>query len=252
MDETTTYRIKELADLAKVTVRMLHHYDRLGLLVPEQRSAAGYRLYGENNLLRLQQILIYREFGLPLEQIRRILDDPGFDLRRALVGQRERLSQQAHSARTMIRSIDATLKRLEGDTKMGAKEIFDGFDSKKHEPEARKRWGATEAYKESARRTARYSKDDWRQIKAENEDLMKRFAACLASGEQAGSDAAMDLAEAHRMHFDRWYYPCSLVMHAGLADMYTADPRFAQDFDRHAEGLATFVADAIRKNARRT
>jgi DNA-binding transcriptional MerR regulator len=251
MDEKPTYRVKELAELAKVTVRTLHHYDRLGLLVPAKRSTSGYRLYGENDVLRLQQILIYRELGLPLEQIRRTLDDPEFDLREALVRQRERLSQQANHASAMIRSVDAALIRIEGDTTMGAKDIFEGFEPEEHEPEVRERWGATEAYKESARRTARYTDDDWRRIKAENEDLMQRFASCLATGEQADSGAAMDLAEAHRMHFDRWYYPCSRFMHAGLAEMYTADARFAESFEHHAEGLAVFVADAIRANARR-
>jgi len=252
MNEKPTYRTKELADLAKVTVRTLHHYDRLGLLVPAQRSEAGYRLYIDQDLLRLQQILIYRELGLPLEQIRGILDDPGFDLRRALVRQRERLDEQAHRTGAMIRSIDAALARLEGDDTMETKDIFDGFGAERHEPEVRERWGGTAAYRESARRTASYTDGDKRRIKAENDDLMRRFATCLTAGEASDSDAAMDLAEAYRLHFDRWYYPCSRFMHARLADMYTADARFAESFENHAEGLAAFVAEAIRANAQRT
>ena len=94
-----------------------------------KRSTSGYRLYGENDVLRLQQILIYRELGLPLEQIRRTLDDPEFDLREALVRQRERLSQQANHASAMIRSVDAALKRIEGDTTMGARERLVGARS---------------------------------------------------------------------------------------------------------------------------
>src|SRR5690606_23922627 len=107
----------EVARLAGVSVRTLHHYDEIGLLVPSRRSDAGYRLYDEADLLRLQQILIGRELGLPLEQIRRSLDDPGFDLRDALKAQRAGLLSHVHETTRMLSAIDAALAHLDGERK---------------------------------------------------------------------------------------------------------------------------------------
>lgn len=117
--------------------------------------------------------------------------------------------------------------------------------------EARERWGHTELYKESERRTKRYKDEDWAEIKAEGEAVEAAMAALLSSGEAADGVKAMDLAEQARLHVDRWFYPCSHAMHVALADMYTADARFAAHYEQRAAGLAAFVADAIRANARR-
>lgn len=117
--------------------------------------------------------------------------------------------------------------------------------------EARERWGHTEAYKESARRTKRYKPEDWARIKAEGEAVEAGMAALLSSGEAADGVKAMDLAEQARLHIDRWFYPCSHAMHVALADMYTTDGRFAAHYEERAPGLAAFVAGAIRANARR-
>ena len=132
-----TYLVKEVAALSGVTVRALHHYDELGLLTPSGRSSAGYRLYNDDDLLRLQQILIGRELGLSLEAIRRSLDDPQFDRRAALVAQRAELAARAERAEDMVRAIDTALAALDEadkkedttmDTKVDLKKIFDGFD----------------------------------------------------------------------------------------------------------------------------
>jgi len=126
-----------------------------------------------------------------------------------------------------------------------------GLDPAAYEDEARERWGHTDAYKESARRTQGYTKDDLAGIKAEMEDIEARMAELMSSGAPARGDAAMAVAEEARLHIDRWYYPCSPGMHAGLADMYTADPRFRAHYDERAAGLAEFVATAIKANAAR-
>src|SRR5690606_5766515 len=168
------YRVKEVAALAGVSVRTLHHYDALGLLVPSQRSSAGYRLYEEQDLLRLQQILIGRTLGLSLEQIRRSLDDPEFDLRRALSAQRLELVRRQDETSAMIQAIDRTLARIdrdpddkeENDT-MDMKKIFDGFDPSLYEEEAKERWGNTEAWAESQRRARSYGEADWTRMKDE-------------------------------------------------------------------------------------
>lgn len=117
--------------------------------------------------------------------------------------------------------------------------------------EARERWGNTDAYKESARRTKQYKPEDWARIKAESEAVEAGMAEALLAGEPADGAKAMELAERARLHIDRWFYPCSHRMHVGLADMYMADARFTAHYEERAPGLAAFVAAAIKANARR-
>ena len=125
------------------------------------------------------------------------------------------------------------------------------FDASAYEDEAERRWGANPEYQESMRRTRRYDDDDWAAIKTESESLTGGLAALLAEGVEPHRDAAMDLAEAHRRHIERWFYPCGHALHACLAAMYTDDPRFTAYFEAHGAGLATFVRDAIVANAAR-
>ena len=124
-------------------------------------------------------------------------------------------------------------------------------DQAQYQEEVAERWGNTEAYKESSRRTKNYSEADLAKIKTESEGTDIGLAAVMTEGEAADSDRAMHLAEAARLHIDRWFYPCSPAMHAGLADMYTADERFKAHYEDRAEGLAEFVAQAIKANAAR-
>ena len=147
------YKVKEVARLARVTVRTLHHYHAIGLLTPSQRTESGYRLYDEGDLLRLQDILICREFGMPLEKIKRTLGDPRFDRRKALLEHREMLVTRARRTEAMIRSVDAALEAMKGATRVQPKRLFEGLDQAAHAEEARQRWGATRAYQEATRRT---------------------------------------------------------------------------------------------------
>ena len=120
-----------------------------------------------------------------------------------------------------------------------------------HADEARERWGDTDAYRESARRAKAYKPADWAKIKSEGEAVEAAMAALLRAGEPADGTKAMELAEQARLHIDRWFYPCSHKMHVGLAEMYTADPRFMAHYEDREPGLAAFVAAAIRANAER-
>lgn len=248
------YRVSEVARLTGVTVRALHHYDEIGLLTPSRRSTKGYRLYIDDDLLRLQQIVIGRALGMSLEHIRRMLDDPEFELRDALRRQRALLVERFEQTETMIRSIDAALAALEpprGAQMMDAKPMFEGFDPAQYEDEARQRWGSTSAWAESQRRTSKYGPDDWAKINAEAEAIVVALAERMRSGVSAEADLAVELAERHRLHIDRWFYPCDVAMHANLAELYVNDPRFAAHFDRHGEGVASYLARAIRANAGR-
>jgi DNA-binding transcriptional MerR regulator len=255
MPTKRTYRIKQVAGLSGLTIRALHHYDSIGLLVPRARSAAGYRLYDDHDLLRLQQIVIGRELGLPLEAIRRSLDDPAFDRRQALLVQRAALATRARRAADMIRAIDAALIAIE-ETDMSTvdfKKIFDGFDPAQHENEVEQRWGETESYACAEQRTKAYTDADWRRFKDEQAGIYADALAAQRDGVRADEPRAMDVAERHRLSIDRWFYPCSPQMHSGLADLWVADRRFADSIDKQggAAGLTEYLAAAVRANADR-
>ncbi len=247
-----TYLIKQVAQLTGVSVRTLHHYDDIGLLVPSRRSGKGYRLYDDMDLLRLQQILIQRELGLSLEEIRRCLDDPAFDRRRALEAQRQQLRARAEDNARMLHAVEQALALLEREPKedeMDRKQLFEGFDPARYEAEAEQRWGHTEAYRESKRRTQSYGPEDWQRMSAEQSALYADALALLQAGEPPEGERARAVAERHRLSIDRWFYACSKERHRGLADLYENDPRFAANIDRHGAGLTTFLVAAIRANA---
>lgn len=248
-----SYRVKEVAEIARVSVRTLHHYDAVGLLVPRGRSESGYRLYDDDDLLRLQQILIGRELGLTLEAIGRSLDDPAFDRRQALLEQRQQLERRAQETTEMIRAVDRALAVIDSRQRnVDMKQLFDGFDASKYEAEAEQRWGEGEAFAESKRRTARYGAEDWKRFGAEQAAIMSDAFALLSAGERPDSAAAMAVAERHRLSIDSWFYPCSVAMHRGLSDLYENDARFAQNIDRFGAGLTEFLIAAIRANAERS
>ncbi|HWG30937.1 MAG TPA: MerR family transcriptional regulator [Steroidobacteraceae bacterium] len=251
MKQRPICQITEAARLAGVSVRTLHHYDEIGLLVPKRRSAAGYRLYDREDLLRLQQILIGRELGLSLQEIGRSLDEPGFDLAQALRSQRQQLQGRAERTAAMLRSVDAALAILDAERggSVDTKALFDGFDPSRYEEEVRQRWGDTDACKESAHRTSRYTEEDWKRLESEQERIYNDAATAMNAGTPPEDPAAMSVAERHRLLLDRWFYPCSKAMHRGLADMYEADARFAHNIDRHGKGLTPFLVAAIRANA---
>jgi DNA-binding transcriptional MerR regulator len=217
------------------------------------RTGAGYRVYDDVDLLRLQQILIGRELGLSLEDIRRSLDDAHFDRREALLVQRAALATRAERAADMIRAIDAALAATEEKDmgKVDMKKIFGGFDPARYEDEVKLRWGNTDAYKISAQRTKRYTEADWAKFKDEQGAIYADASAAMKSGVPVDDARAMDIAERHRLSIDRWFYPCSPTMHCGLADLWEADRRYADNIDKHCPGLTVYLAAVVRANAKR-
>ena len=135
---------------------------------------------------------------------------------------------------------------------MDPNELFDGFDPEAHAAEAKERWGDTSSYAEAARRTKTYTEADWERIRAEDRDLLQSLASVMQRGESPTSPEALEHAERHRLHIDRYYYACSREMHAGLAGMYEADSRFQASMDQHGEGLTAFLVAAIRASAAAT
>lgn len=244
--------VGRVAELAGVTVRTLHHYDEIGLLSPSQRSAGGYRRYDDRDLERLQQILYYRELGFSLEEIAIILDDPTSDPVGHLRRQHELLTGQMRRMREMITAIEFAMEAH----KMGISltpeerfEVFGDFNPADHAEEAERRWGDTDAYRESSRRTSRYTKQDWLRNRAESQDWGRRLGEAMDAGLAADSPQAKELAEEHRQHISQWFYECSYDIHTGLADMYLADDRFTATYESIKPGMTQYLHDAIHANA---
>jgi DNA-binding transcriptional MerR regulator len=246
--------VGKVAALAGVTVRALHHYDRIGLLSPSGRTAAGYRRYSSADLDRLHQVLLYRELGFPLEEVATLLDDPSADPEAHLRRQHALLRDRLDRTTAMLAAVEKEMEARAMGIALTPEERFEVFgehDPAHYEAEVEQRWGDTDAYAQSRRRTAAYSKRDWVLIKAEMEDIGTRFVTAMQSGAAADSGQAMDIAEDHRQHISRNFYECSPEMHAGLGRMYVEDERFTATYEAMAPGLAQYVSTATQANAAR-
>lgn len=250
----TTYPVGRVAELAGVTVRTLHHYDEIGLVVPSGRGRNDYREYSDEDLSRLQQVLLYRSLGFPLGEIARLLDDPAADpaehLRRQSALLRERIADLERMATAVERQMEAIVMNVEL-TPDERFDIFGGEDPEQYAAEAEQRWGNTEAYRQSRRRTARYTADEWRAIKADIDQIEDDFATALAAAVPATDRHAMDIAERHRLSIDWRFYDLDTGGHCSLAETYLADERFTAHYERRRAGLARYVHDAILTNAGR-
>ncbi|MET7850198.1 MerR family transcriptional regulator [Streptomyces avermitilis] len=249
-----SYSVGQVAGFAGVTVRTLHHYDEIGLLVPGERSHAGHRRYNDADLDRLQQILFYRELGFPLEEVAALLDDPAADPRAQLRRQHELLTARIEQLQKMATAVEHAMEARKMGINLTPEEKFEVFgdkDPEEHAEEAERRWGGTEAYAESQRRAARYTKDDWKRMQAEVADWGERYDGLMAAGEPPAGERAMNMAEEHRQHIATWFYDCSYDIHRGLGEMYVSDERFKEFYDSMRPGLAEHLRDAIAANADR-
>ncbi|MEM1146621.1 MAG: MerR family transcriptional regulator [Pseudomonadota bacterium] len=250
MARTKSYQVKQVSKITGVSVRTLHYYDEIGLLKPTDRSAAGYRLYSQDDVLRLQQVLIGRSLGLALEEIRLSLDDPAFDYAQSLRQQRALLVDRLGNTHRMIAAIDTALTWLgEKTSSMDLRTLFDGFDPTRYEEEVQNRWGKADAYEESARRTKTYSDADWTLLKSELDAIWSDAANAMRGDAAPDSYIALEIVERHRAHVCRWFYDLTPEGHAGLADMWLADPRFRENIDKFGNGLTDWLATAVKASA---
>lgn len=247
--------VGRVADLVGVSVRTLHHWDSVGLARPSGRSWSGYRLYDAADVARIHRVLVYRELGLALAQIGRILDDPAIDPREHLQRQRALLAERIQRLEKTARAVDEMIERtdMNDSTPILSPEeqarIFGTDWDPAYQDEARERWGESEAWKQSASRTRNWDAAQWQKVKVELDATEAALAEALVRGVEPGSDEANRLAERHRATIER-HYDCTHSMHVVLSRMYTEDPRFAAHYDQQADGLAAWLRRVIEENAR--
>ncbi|MET8622259.1 MerR family transcriptional regulator [Kitasatospora sp. NPDC004669] len=254
MNENEGHSVGAVAKIAKVTVRTLHHYDEIGLLSPAGRTRAGYRRYVDADLDRLQQILFYRELEFPLEEIAAILDDDSVSPSEHLRRQHRLLTDRIRHLQELATAVEQAMEARRMGIQLTPEEKFEIFGEgyqEEWEQEAEQRWGDTEAWAESQRRTGGYTKADWQRIQEEMTGLNNSLVEALTAGEPADGTAAMDLAEAHRQHICQNFYDCTFTIHRGLARLYVSDPRWTTTYENLAPGLAQWLHDAILANADR-
>ncbi|MTE18265.1 MerR family transcriptional regulator [Streptomyces sp. TRM43335] len=244
------WSIREIARSAGTTSRTLRHYDAIGLLRPSRIGHGGTRYYDEHALVRLQRILLLRELGLGLAAISDALDgqrDAAAALRthlRLLERERERLGRQIESVRT-------TLDRMEGGEPLMPDEVLDGFDHTLHKDEVIERWGR-DAYERGDRWWRSLSPDDKKELQQRQVDIATAFARAHRAGLAPDSD---EVSAITRRHYEwiaiGWQGRPTAEQFAGLGQLYVDDPRFTATYDRHGEGTAAFVRDAMAAYAER-
>jgi len=243
---STMYTIKQLADIAHITVRTLHHYDHIGLFKPTQIGDNGYRYYDDKALYQLQQILIYRKMGLELAQIRDIIHAPDFNASDALRSQRDRIQAQMAHLNHLMQTIDHTLNHMEGRIPMSKKKMFEPFDDeqqKEYEREVRLRYDP-EKVRESQQNWGSYDDEKKQEIMDEGNAIYDKLGELLASGKDATDDAVQATFHDWHQHLRNFYEP-SLDLMRGLGQMYVDDYRFADKFRTIHPTLPEYLRDGI-------
>ena len=238
-------QIKEFAEITGVSVRTLHYYDEIGLLEPSYVDVQnGYRFYNEASLERMHEILFYRELDFPLKSIAEILASPNYDKRKALAEQKRLLTLKKDRLERLIAALEQAEK---GEITMSA---FDNSEyetaRQQYEDEAKRRWGGTDAYKESQAKTRSYSKDKWNDVLDRLNGVFVDFAECKKCGESADSETAQRLVKKLQDYITANFYHCTDEILAGLGQMYVCDERFKNNIDKNGEGTAEFVSEAIK------
>lgn len=244
------YTVKTLANLAGITVRTLHHYDAIGLLKPAVHPSNGYRLYGDAEVKRLQQILFFRELEFSLEDIKRIMDSPSYDEKQALSEQKKLLELKKDRLEQLLAAIDTEIHSKGGVTMNDTTNVavFNDALFKAYKEEAKQRWGQTDAWKQSQERTKHWTKKDYQRIAERNDAWAKSMATLFRSGAGIDSNEVQSMIEEHYEGLRTFYDP-SYEMYRGLGQLYVDDARFTAFYDKYKKGLALFVRDAMVRYA---
>jgi DNA-binding transcriptional MerR regulator len=244
------YTVQKLARLAGISTRTLRYYDEIGLLKPARLNSAGYRIYGSAEADRLQQILFYRELGVGLDEVKRIINAPDFDRFAALKEHRQKLLEKRQQIEQLIANVEKTIASAEGGTKMTDKEKFAGFKQKmvadneqKYGKEIRAKYGDKQV-DEANQKVLGMTKEQYAEVQKLTADLMDSLKAAMAAGDPAG-ELAQKTADLHRQWLSYYWGSYDKTVHAGLARMYVADERFTAYYDQVQPGAAVFLRDAI-------
>ena len=236
--------VKQLSKLAGVTPRTLHHYDAIGLLKPSRVGSNGYRYYEEEAVLRLQQILFYRELDMPLEEIKKIMGRRDFDVLVALQGHRAALARQAIRIDRLIQTVDATILHLKGKSAMNDKDFFRGFtpeEEEKYSQEAMQMYDP-EIVKGSVRKWKSYTAAEKQKIGEAGKAVYIELLQAMPKG--AASAEAQAAVARWRRHIEYFWTPNEEQL-LGLVDLYNNDARFRGNFDKLSPQLAEFMREAV-------
>jgi len=248
--ESMEYTVQRLAALAGISARTLRYYDEIGILRPARISSSGYRIYGQREVNRLQQILFYRELGVGLESIKNIITAPSFDGLKALKEHRERLMAKQEQLDLLIVNVDKTIAALEGRIMMADRERFEGFkqrmideNEKKYGDEIRTKYGDKQVDRSNQKILSMTEEkyEEWKRLGAE---VLETLKAAQAAGDPAG-ELAQKAADLHRQWLSFSWESYTKEAHAGLAGMYVDDERFRSYYDGENPGTAQFLRDAI-------
>lgn len=244
------YTVQKLGDLAGVSTRTLRYYDEIDLLKPLRKNASGYRIYGEQEVDKLQQILFYRELGLGLEQIKNGVNDPSFDGIKALKAHRETLLAKRLQLDLLIINVEKTISTKEGESIMEDKEKFQGFQQKRvdnneqqYGNEIRSKYGDSLIDQSNAKMLG-MGEEKFQEFKSLEQQVVDSLANAIKTGDPS-NDMAQQTAALHRQWLNFTWPSYSKKAHRGLAEMYVADERFAAYYDNVYPGAAKFLRDAI-------
>jgi DNA-binding transcriptional MerR regulator len=244
------YTIQKLASLAGVSTRTLRYYDEIGILKPARINSSGYRIYGQEEVNRLQQILFYRELGVGLDSIKEIVTAPSFDGAKALREHREKLLEKREQLDLLIANVDKTIALTEGRTTMSNKEKFEGFkkkmiedNEKNYGKEIREKYG-NQSVEASNAKVMNMTEEQYQEVTALAEQIHTTLAEAFKTGDPAG-ELAQKAAHLHKQWLTYYWKDYSKEAHAGLAQMYVDDERFTAYYDKEQPGTAVFLRDAI-------
>lgn len=234
-------RIKEFAETCGISVRTLHYYDEIGLLKPSfVDKHTGYRFYDEKSLLRIQEILFFRELDFSLKSINEILSSPGYDKYKALEEQKKLLTLKKERLEKLISAIESAKK---GDFVM---KVFDNSEFENYKSEVKEKWGETDAYKEYCKKSTGYTDEKYTALADGMNDIFSEFAACMNNGKRYDSEEVQSLVKKLQNFITDNYYTCTKEILSGLGQMYVLDERFRNNIDKHAPCTAEFTCEAIK------
>ncbi len=246
------YSIKELSELAGVSARTLRYYDEIGLLTPSRVNGAGYRYYGKKEVAILQQILFYRERGLELKTVQKIIYDKDFDMLEAMEEHLLELEKQKAETEALIRTVKKTIQSMKGECEMSDQEKFQALKEKAireneetYGKEAREKYG-DEQVSESNRKMLDMTETQWERFMALEKEILERLETGVKNGLTADSAEAKEIVTLHKEWLCMTWKQYNAEAHKGVAAMYIADERFTKYYDRNVKGCAKLLNEAVQ------